>query len=150
MIFERTDGSKGQLYPVFLNFPLSRHDQTPDSLSWHSHLPQPQPSFLVRQLPPQHPAVGFCLTHKVGPPIVCPQKRDFLSPKKEIKNGLLYRIPDYAEIKILKGNKQIAYHLTSPSLPIVPSLPSRTSAKYSIFYAYFFCRSEGSTTRSVS
>jgi len=79
LIFERTDGSKGQLYPVFLNFPLSRHDQAPDSLSWHSHLPQPQPSFLVRQLPPQHPAVGFCLTHKVEPPIVDRQKRDFLS-----------------------------------------------------------------------
>jgi hypothetical protein len=37
-----------------------------------------------RQLNPQHPVVGFSLTHKAGLPIVDRQKRDFLSPTIDI------------------------------------------------------------------
>jgi len=51
-------------------------------------LDEPKPSFHARQLNPQHPVVGFCLTHKVESPIVCLQKRDFLSASREYKTDI--------------------------------------------------------------
>ena len=42
--------------------------------------PDPQSSLLANQLSPQHPAAGFCLTHKAISIMLRPQKSDFLSP----------------------------------------------------------------------
>ena len=55
-----------------------------EKAAWHClhfhALAEPRSAFHARQLNPQHPVAGFCLTHKAESPVVCLQKRDFLSP----------------------------------------------------------------------
>ncbi len=80
LIFQRTDGSKGYVYPNFLYVPDFWYHEANWRCPHLNTLAGAGSPFHARELQPLYPAVGFFLTHKAESPKVCLQKRDFLSP----------------------------------------------------------------------